>query len=158
MRRLQPFDIQVKDHPENDGTGKSQGYKIKWAQEIGPSECPMMRRWVFEVPWFSIRLHNFLRSDDMRHLHDHPWWFVTLILRGSYYDITEIDGERYASDRLKPGSIRFRPANHAHAVSTKGCWSIVVTGPINRRWGFWDRGIFRPVSDYFRRYGYAPCE
>lgn len=152
------FEVIRKDHPAQDGTGQSQGFKIKWAQEIGPSECPMMVRWVFETPWCSVRLHHFLRSDDMRHLHDHPWWFTTLVLRGRYRDITEIDGSRFASDELRAGSVRFRPAHHAHAVETAGCWTIVITGAIRRRWGFWDNGIFRCVSDYFRRYGYAPCE
>lgn len=150
--------IYRREHPINDGTGKSQGWKIKWGQVIGPDECPMMVRWVFETPWFSVRLHHFLRPDDMRHLHDHPWWFVTLLLKGSYRDVTEINGRRCATDELRPGSIRFRPAHHAHAVDTEGCWSIVVTGRIGRRWGFWDSGVFRPVADYFRRYGYAPCE
>ena len=146
-----------REHPRFDGSGQ-RGWKIKWGQIFGPEECPMMVRWALECPLFSVRLHHFLRSHDMRHLHDHPWWFITLVLRGRYFDITEIDGERHASDVLEPGSMRFRPAHHAHAVVTEGCWTVVVTGPIERRWGFWDNGMFRPVADYFRRYGYAPCE
>lgn len=152
MRRLQR-----REHPLEDGTGDTQGFKVKWAQTIGPDECPMMLRWVLESPWFSLRLHHFLRPDDMRSLHDHPWWFVTLVLRGRYIDRAEIDGTA-VEDHLRPGSVRFRPSHHRHAVDTAGCWTLVLTGRINRRWGFWDHGIFRPVADYFGRYGYAPCE
>lgn len=154
MRR--PKWLQLHDHV--GGMGGQPGWKVKWAQVIGPDECPMMVRWVLECPWGSIRLHHFLRPDDMRHLHDHPWWFVTLLLRGSYRDIGEVDGQRVVSDMLRPGSVRFRPAHHVHAVDTAGCWSLVITGPIQRRWGFWDAGIFRRAAEYFGRYGYAPCQ
>lgn len=166
-------------------------FQGKWAQLIGPDDCPLMRRWVLVTPLGSIRLHHFLRSDADRHPHDHPWWFVTLVLAGEYDDYAwsgdecawcgdtgkrevfdrdrpgtyEIecdacDGGRVPDlvDRLRRGSIRFRPALHRHQVKTDGCWTLVATGRNRRRWGFWDNGIFRPVADYFRRYGYAACE
>lgn len=38
--------------------------------------------------WFSLRLHHFFRSDE-DHVHDHPTWFVTLVLAGSYEDWVE---------------------------------------------------------------------
>lgn len=131
--------------------------QVKWGELIGPDECPMMRRWVLVTPLGSLRLHHFLRSDNDRQLHDHPWWFLTLVLRGRYVDEAEIDGERRL-DKLRPGSVRWRPALHRHAVKTDGCWTLIITGRIGRQWGFWDRGVFLPVAEYFRRYGYAPCE
>lgn len=53
----------------------------------------------------SVRIHHFYRSDDARHFHDHPWWFVTLVVRGGYTDVSEM-GE----DKLRPGSVRYRSA------------------------------------------------
>lgn len=138
------------------------GFQIKWADLIGPPECPMMKRWVFVTPLGSLRLHHFLRSDVDRHPHDHPWWFITLVLKGEYTDLAEImrDGRHavFMQDCLKRGSIRFRPALHRHWVHTDGCWTLIVTGRNRRSWGFWDRDVFRPVKQYFERYGYAPCE
>lgn len=44
------------------------------------------RRWTFGC---AIRVHQILRSDNDRHLHDHPWPFATLILRGGYVEILQ---------------------------------------------------------------------
>lgn len=150
-----------KNAAHDDRLGRSLAEKskpqIKWAELIGPEECPMMRRWVLVTPLGSVRLHHFLRPDHDRHPHDHPWWFVTLILKGGYLDRSILDGEPVI-DRLTAGSIRFRPALHRHWVETHDSWSLVVTGRIRRQWGFWESGVFAPVADYFRRYGYAPCQ
>ena len=34
----------------------------------------------------SVRIHHILSSDSDRVLHDHPWPFVTMILRGGYFE------------------------------------------------------------------------
>lgn len=129
----------------------------RWAQTIGPPECPIMRRWILQTPLGSVRLHHFVRPDDQRHLHDHPWWFITLVLKGGYTDITMIDGVKH-QDVLKPGSIRFRPSHHTHIVDTQNSWTLVITGRLRRKWGFWTEHGFEPVRDYFAKFGYAPCE
>jgi hypothetical protein len=159
-------------------------WQVKWAEFIGPEECPLMIRWVVVTPLGSLRLHHFLRADRDAHPHDHPWWFATVMLKGGYLDRCAIECERCDGkglqpsatnthaiclgcggsgstqmlDRLRRGSIRFRPALHRHWVETENSWTLVVTGRIRRSWGFWDNGLFRPVAEYFRRYGYAPCE
>lgn len=52
-------------------------------------ENPYMLRWHL-IPrnrFFNIYLHKFLRSDDDRALHDHPWsWNLSLILKGEYIE------------------------------------------------------------------------
>lgn len=138
--------------------------ELKWGEVIGPDDCPLMIRWLVQNRWGTIRIHHFLRSDEDQ-LHDHPWWFLTLVLKGGYLDETEFDGVKHY-DRLKVGSVRFRPAQHRHRVviedsdsdSTVGSWSLVVTGPWQRHWGFWVGGVFVRWKSYFERYGYAACE
>lgn len=49
---------------------------------IGSVEDPYLYRW-YIIPknkWFNIYLHRFMRSDDDRALHDHPWWSLGMIL------------------------------------------------------------------------------
>ena len=58
-----------------------------WNQKLGREECPYMRRWVIDLYFFSIRLHHWMASDDQRHYHDHPWDFISLILKGGYMDV-----------------------------------------------------------------------
>src|SRR5688572_29522991 len=107
---------------------------IQWGQRLGRPECPYMRRWVISLWLFSIRIHHWSSGDDPRAFHDHPWWFLTLVLKGGYIDVSPA-GE----DRLTVGSIRFRPARHRHTVDVNdgGCWTLMLTGPEWHRWGFW---------------------
>lgn len=121
---------------------------------IGSREDPYMLRW-FVLPRnrvFNIYLHKFLRDDDDRALHDHPWWFVSLVLKGGYFEYT---GVEYASLRTA-GSIAYRPATHRHRVALfsddditlKPCWTLVVTGRKARVWGFWCPKGFVPWFDF----------
>ncbi|MDZ7823006.1 MAG: hypothetical protein U5K75_02470 [Ahrensia sp.] len=59
---------------------------------IGGAEDPYMRRW-FIIPrnrWFNIYLHEIVRSDDDRALHDHPWWSLSLVLDGQMLEVLPI--------------------------------------------------------------------
>ena len=43
------------------------------------------RRWnVLSTPWFSIYIHGIYEEDKEQHLHDHPWDFMSMVLKGSY--------------------------------------------------------------------------
>ena len=99
----------------------------------------------------NLYLHFFHRSDDDRNtLHDHPWAFVSLLLKGGY---TEHTPEGAA--RKLPGMILYRPANWIHRVElTHGrCVSLVWVGKRVRTWGFWEGGRFTAFFDYFRAKG-----
>lgn len=103
---------------------------------IGGPESPYLLRW-YLVPRnrrFNLYLHKFLRSDDDRALHDHPWWFWSLLLRGQYLEHTPTGAKRRGVL-----SLAFRRAEHRHRVElTHGqCWTLVLTGPKRRTWGFW---------------------
>lgn len=113
---------------------------------IGPDECPMMQRWMLNTPVGSLRLHHFFRSDVDRDPHDHPWWFLTIVLSGSYYDM-HMNGR---IDKLERWSVRFRSAYHAHRVETQGCWTLVLTGRKKHDWGFWKGFKHIKEKDYFR--------
>lgn len=110
---------------------------------IGTKNRPYMLRWylVPRNPWLNVYLHKFLRDDDDRALHDHPWWFVSWMIHGRY---TEQLAECTFVDRAWP-SVAFRRAEHRHRVilakDPQGepipCWTVVITGPKTREWGFW---------------------
>jgi hypothetical protein len=138
-------------------------------EEIGRPECPYMKRWVFQAGRFSIRLHHWRASDDPRYLHDHPWWFITIVLKGGYGDVSSPKPaeENIAenlwvrhTERLRPGSIRYRPAHHTHTVQVDpgGAWTLLITGPHSRDWGFWVDGTWKRMRKYFKEHGHHPCE
>lgn len=123
-------------------------------EAIGLPECPYMRRWVLDFGLFAIRIHHWTASDDARHFHDHPWPFLTFVLRGSYTDASPA-----GADTLRAGSIRFRPANHRHTVQIhRPTWTLVITGHPSRRWGFWVNGKLLKRDKYFAVHGHHPCD
>lgn len=154
---------------------------VKWGEQLGRPECPYMERWALVAGLFSVRVHHFYRSDDERAFHDHPWWFVTLVVRGGYTDVSYCRvcdgygvydqwcgvcaGTGEHRDHLHVGSVRFRPALHQHTVRVDpgGVWTVLVTGPNVRTWGFWERlpdgrRRFRKANKWFFERGHHPCD
>jgi len=126
---------------------------------IGGELRPYMKRW-YLIPrnrWLNVYLHQFLRDDDDRALHDHPWWFMSFMLWGRYREHFEkpihsellaggaqwISSQECSIERRAP-SFAFRRAAHRHRVELMKrdgmavpCWTIVITGRRVREWGFW---------------------
>jgi len=107
-----------------------------------------MRRWaIFETRWLSMRVHEIVTEDRDPLMHDHPWWFLSIVLRGSYvearpYMDTEIIGYDHRAPRKerKRFSIAFRKENVRHRI-TKVSGNVVtlfIHGPERQEWGFFD--------------------
>lgn len=101
--------------------------EIGWT-EIGET---FTRFVVIECRLFSIFVHRVAAERWHPKCHDHPWSFVTFVLRGGYE-------ERLLNGTTKwrgAGSILFRRAEFAH--NTRGSWlSVVFAGPKRRKWKF----------------------
>lgn len=142
------------DKVEAGGSSPSPRTHFYTHELLGRPECPYIERWVFDFRWFSVRIHHWLASDDQRHPHDHPWSYLSIVFRGSYV-------ERMASgDRVRrAGSIRWYPALHQHCVAVpKSCWTLLITGPEVRKFGFWVNGKFVRRNKYHFRFGKHPCD
>lgn len=123
---------------------------------IGKPGSPYLRRW-YVIPrnrFFNIYLHNMVRSDDDRALHDHPWWNLSVVLRGGYYEFMpqyrplypDIAIDVMTSNPQRKwrgvGSLVLRRPADSHRLELppwKGrtSWSLFITGPKLREWGFW---------------------
>ena len=92
---------------------------------------------------FNIFLHKFLKS-DIDDLHDHPWPYATLILKGGYWEwLPQFNslGEKVGEIAVwrKPGSFRWCGANSYHRIELDPnvtCWTLFMPGPKQRDWGF----------------------
>ena len=92
---------------------------------------------------FYVFLHRFLKS-DIDDLHDHPWPYATLILKGGYYEWTPqfgADGKKIGEIArwCGPGSFRFAKANSYHRIEldpSVECWTLFMPGAKQRDWGF----------------------
>ena len=92
---------------------------------------------------FNIFLHKFLKGDP-DDVHDHPWPYATLILKGGYYEsipqFNEI-GELSCEVRKWRGLGHFRicSPNSYHRIELKEgvtAWTLFMPGPQKRDWGF----------------------
>jgi hypothetical protein len=83
-------------------------------------------------------LHKMCRSDHERALHDHPWPFVSIVLRTGYEEHTN------GGVQFNPvGSVLRRPAHWQHRVvinRSRPAWTLVLVGRRIRKWGFWPNG------------------
>lgn len=94
-------------------------------------------------PLIGARVHHILRSDEGRNFHDHPWPYLTVILRGGYWEITPdfFDGEMRGEVRRwhGPGSMLLRRARSWHRLELPAgqtAWTLFCTGPKVQPWGF----------------------
>lgn len=114
------------------------------------------RRWrLAQTPLFAFYLHEIARSDEEHDPHDHPWPFVSFILKGGYTEklwrgvVEDFDGIRhhtisYEEHTHRPGSFLCRDGRDFHKITLLGgaAWTVVLTGPRNHPvWGYkTDRG------------------
>lgn len=108
---------------------------------IGGAQDPYLLRWwmIPRNPMFNAYLHLFLRSDDDRALHDHPWANCSILLRGSYVEHQIRAGGIHTRQRRVAGDWTVRPSGRiAHRIELDAgpCWTLFLTGPLYRRWGF----------------------
>jgi len=104
---------------------------------------------------FNIFIHKFLKSDPTD-VHDHPWPYATLILKGGYYEwvpVFDSTGKKIAE------MCHWRGAGHFRICSDKSyhrieldpevtAWSLFIPGPQKREWGFLVNNKWVHNNDY----------
>lgn len=109
-----------------------------------------LRRWYLipRNPICCIYLHQFLRDDDDRALHDHPWPWLSFLLHGSYIEHTIAAGGVHRRQTRTQGSLKLAGPGRAHRIELPKvatfagearpvwCWTLFITGPRMRNWGF----------------------
>lgn len=118
---------------------------------IGPECDPLLIRYIiFRVPAIGFYLHNMKRSDYDRALHDHPWAFVSVVLKGGYRECHDqtLTGEQDWLYHV-PRSVLVRPAQWRHRFVLNRneentafieSWTLVIVGRRTKRWGFFTSG------------------
>jgi hypothetical protein len=108
---------------------------------IGGHDNPYMIRW-FLLPrnsFLNAYIHLFLRSDDDRALHDHPWSNVSILLEGGYIEHRIEAGGIHTKAKRVAGEFCIRLSGkiaHRIELDQGPCWTLFITGPRYRKWGF----------------------
>jgi hypothetical protein len=108
----------------------------------------MERYWLLDTRWLSIKVHWIATPDYDRHMHDHPWWFASLVLRGWYVEQRPLSRVPYYWNEgheasyvviRRPWDFGYRGIGERHRisqVSDGGVWTLFINGPRARKWGF----------------------
>jgi hypothetical protein len=137
-----------------------------------PDENYMTRWRVVSVPWFGLYVHRLNKPDPRPTLHDHPWPFLSLVLRGGYTedvgirppgcDDCPVSGRRARSWRR--GSIHRMRRTDAHAITElrrSPTWTLLLVGRRHRHepsWGYWDEDGWTPFDEHPHAADFAAAE
>jgi hypothetical protein len=109
---------------------------MKLIKEIKSKEGTLhFRRWeILKTPWFSIWLHGIYAADKDLHLHNHPWDFKSIVIKGSYIEETQ-DGfvEQYT------GKFNSRNGKSFHKIKkllSPVVYTLFFVGKEKRKWGY----------------------
>lgn len=136
---------------------------------IGEKDSPYLFRW-YLLPrndWLNVYIHKFVRDDYDEALHDHPWNSLSILLWGRYFE--EFDGEcEFTGEKTRHKVMRswrwffkgmggwgiiWRKAEHAHRielVDKQPAWTLFITGPRKREWGFHCESGWRHWTEFVR--------
>jgi len=125
-------------------------FQIRWREVLRHGVRPYLHRWTFIFFGYSIRIHHWFGPDVGPHLHDHASDFISILLKGSYTNITP-NGKRF----IKAPFIWASRAKDQHRleISPGGAWTILLCGRPYHKWGFYvNKRKWRPLR-YFHKFG-----
>lgn len=124
-----------------------------------------LRRFYLTPRWrwlpFKVFLHHIKISDDARACHDHPWAFITRMLKGIYTEYIQANSFRDSNlvenpilirRVVKAGDTIRNSINHIHRVQVdEDVWTLVIVGKAKRMWGFHVPHVgFIPWREYLK--------
>lgn len=120
---------------------------LKVQRITGPDgDLYLWRLYLIETPFGGIKLHRIIRPDHDRAMHDHPWDFLSIVLRGGYTEAVEPKGfvpSRHVVAVHPWRRIRwasFHRAEDLHRIvkleRNRPAWTLVLSGRKRRAWGF----------------------
>lgn len=103
----------------------------------------LVRLRIVQTPWFGIYLHDIYEPDG-QDPHNHPWSFVSFVLRGSYTELVYDDPASHRSEFRRLTHQRFslhrvgRGTAHRIVDASSNLKTLVFVGarPRERSWGF----------------------
>lgn len=111
-----------------------------------------------------VFLHRMDAPDPGLDLHDHPWWFASFVLAGGYAEErTETRwaptlarlaehgtarGETVVRHRWSLRTMRLDECHRITKLTSRRCWTLVILGPVRRKWGFYLAAGYMVEAEY----------
>lgn len=93
---------------------------------------------LLSTPWFNFYIHKIYKADRDLHLHDHPWNYFNIIIKGAYIEQTIENGVIKNNSMLCLCTSR-RKATQCHKIAhmvTPCVTTLFITGKTFRMWGY----------------------
>ena len=102
-------------------------------------EINYLTRWrIVQTPWAALYLHRMNTPDGRPTMHDHPWSFVSIILRGGYYEHRLTGDRNIVGRRIKHVNVvRRNDAHYIASLDRTPTWSLLLVGKRRQTWGYW---------------------
>lgn len=124
---------------------------------VKDDEIYLDRLRLVQTPWFGVYLHHIYKPDEDRAVHDHPWAFGSLVLRGGYREMfindphCDMPPEYRKWSRWSWHRMTTRSAHQITSVLPKTV-TLVIVGRKVRDWGFWpEPDVFVPWREYLAK-------
>lgn len=114
----------------------------------------LVRLRIIQTPWFGIYLHDIHEPDADRDPHNHPWSFVSIVLRGHYVErLYEDPNSDIFHSRLHARmrwSLHKMGRTSAHRIieAAPGLKTLILVGPRRSNWGFFTENGYVPWQEY----------
>lgn len=122
---------------------------------------------IIQTPWFGIYLHWIYLPDADRDPHDHPWPFVSWVLRGGYteqihtrFSVAGQTVTRVAHRKWARWSVHRMGITTAHRILTlePNTVTLVLVGRRSRSFGFWTLDGWVPWRRYVAQHRASDSE
>lgn len=133
--------------------------KIVIQKNVEGKPIDYLRRWYLTPKmmdkWCSVRIHQIVLEDQDRHPHNHPWPFLSIVLKGGYMELWGQEGDYNPSIVRKVSRWSYHTHTDVHRITgfknrgeKSGVWTLVFTGPLKHKWGFQTEEGLVPWDQY----------
>ena len=116
------------------------------------------KRWsIIQSKWFNIYIHAIYVADLDKHCHDHPWNFMSIILKGTYIEKVinkHPKHNRYISYLTRSfwsNTFKWNKAETTHKIDKimdGPVYTLFITGKNRRDWGYDVDGTWYQWEEY----------
>lgn len=104
-----------------------------------PERNYLTRLRIIQTPWCALYLHRIDTPDSRPTLHDHPWSFLAIILRGGYVEVRQNQHTKknFRARRRWVNLMRRDDAHYIERLLRTPTWTLLLVGARRRTWGYW---------------------
>lgn len=123
-----------------------------------PGITYLKRLRIVQTPMFGFYIHWINLPDEDRDPHDHPWKFISIVLRGGYKESVYTTRKQIYYNEHKRFSVHKMGTEKAHQITKlqPRTVTLIFTGKRSREWGFWTEQGWVPWREYNKGKGYGP--